>query len=381
LTTKKHPGNKREHGRKIVNLPIFKAAGAFEKGEVLLHPVEDSVEDIEYLDYPTMLETPKYSNHFLYEGFPHRIPVDDCLLRLIGWYAAEGSRSIGQVFFSLNSAESNIGNQILEDLSAVFSKTAVIVPGQTTQSIFVRCSSMALSQLMSDLCGDAAEEKHLPEFVMKLPPTRQFVVLRALWLGDGGRRYAYDKRTTHSSVRSYYKTTSFKMAKQVQQLCFRLGFMCSLKHEDAPPRLILKNRRITLPNRTYIVSIYGDDANAFHESLLEGRIIKVMRKNNKGLSLRKELVRIEGALYAKASITDIEAIHYEGDVYNLGVEGSHTYIAGDLAVHNCGAGGGGFLMLYCENGRANLRKAMAKEGLVEHRFRFDFEGSKVIYNA
>ena len=46
-----------------------------------------------------------------------------------------------------------------------------------------------------------------------------------------------------------------------------------------------------------------------------------------------------------------------------------------------GAGGGGFLMLYCENGRANLRWAMAKQGLVEHRFRFDFEGSKVIYNV
>jgi D-glycero-alpha-D-manno-heptose-7-phosphate kinase len=46
-----------------------------------------------------------------------------------------------------------------------------------------------------------------------------------------------------------------------------------------------------------------------------------------------------------------------------------------------GAGGGGFLMLYCENGRAKLRKAMSKEGLEEHRFRFDFEGSKVIYNV
>lgn len=46
-----------------------------------------------------------------------------------------------------------------------------------------------------------------------------------------------------------------------------------------------------------------------------------------------------------------------------------------------GAGGGGFLMLYCEEGRQNVRSALAKEGLVEHRFRFVFEGSKVIYNV
>ena len=45
-----------------------------------------------------------------------------------------------------------------------------------------------------------------------------------------------------------------------------------------------------------------------------------------------------------------------------------------------GAGGGGFLMLYCEEGRRELRAALAGEGLVEMKFRFDFEGSKVIYN-
>ncbi|MDG6982747.1 MAG: galactokinase [Nitrososphaerota archaeon] len=46
-----------------------------------------------------------------------------------------------------------------------------------------------------------------------------------------------------------------------------------------------------------------------------------------------------------------------------------------------GAGGGGFLMLYCENGRSKLRAAMAKEGLFEYRFHFEPEGSKIIHNA
>jgi len=42
-----------------------------------------------------------------------------------------------------------------------------------------------------------------------------------------------------------------------------------------------------------------------------------------------------------------------------------------------GAGGGGFLMFYA-NDRNQLRHAMAKAGLEEVRFRFDFEGSKVM---
>jgi len=43
-----------------------------------------------------------------------------------------------------------------------------------------------------------------------------------------------------------------------------------------------------------------------------------------------------------------------------------------------GAGGGGFLMFYCENGKDKLRKAMSKEGLSEVRFQFQNEGSKII---
>jgi D-glycero-alpha-D-manno-heptose-7-phosphate kinase len=42
-----------------------------------------------------------------------------------------------------------------------------------------------------------------------------------------------------------------------------------------------------------------------------------------------------------------------------------------------GAGGGGFLLFYSEDHR-RLRQAMAKAGLEEVRFRFDFEGTKVL---
>ncbi len=46
-----------------------------------------------------------------------------------------------------------------------------------------------------------------------------------------------------------------------------------------------------------------------------------------------------------------------------------------------GAGGGGFLMLYCEENKACLREAMRRAGLRELKFRFDFEGSKVVFDV
>jgi len=54
----------------------------------------------------------------------------------------------------------------------------------------------------------------------------------------------------------------------------------------------------------------------------------------------------------------------------------HGAIGGKIS----GAGGGGFLMLYCEERKAELRAAMRRAGLRELHFRFDFEGSKVVFD-
>jgi D-glycero-alpha-D-manno-heptose-7-phosphate kinase len=45
-----------------------------------------------------------------------------------------------------------------------------------------------------------------------------------------------------------------------------------------------------------------------------------------------------------------------------------------------GAGGGGFLMVYCEDDKRRLREAMRGAGLRELSFRFEFEGSKVVFD-
>jgi D-glycero-alpha-D-manno-heptose-7-phosphate kinase len=57
--------------------------------------------------------------------------------------------------------------------------------------------------------------------------------------------------------------------------------------------------------------------------------------------------------------------------YDLAIE------SGALGGKLIGAGGGGFLMFLCEE-RARVRQTLADEGLEEVRFRFDFEGTKVV---
>ena len=61
-------------------------------------------------------------------------------------------------------------------------------------------------------------------------------------------------------------------------------------------------------------------------------------------------------------------------LYDLGLR--HGGLGGKVM----GAGGGGFFMFYCEAGAQRLRTAMAAAGLRELRYRFDFEGTKVLSN-
>jgi D-glycero-alpha-D-manno-heptose-7-phosphate kinase len=55
--------------------------------------------------------------------------------------------------------------------------------------------------------------------------------------------------------------------------------------------------------------------------------------------------------------------------------------AGALGGKLIGAGGGGFLMLYCPlHKKGAVRQAMASEGLEEMAFDFDYQGAKVMVN-
>lgn len=55
--------------------------------------------------------------------------------------------------------------------------------------------------------------------------------------------------------------------------------------------------------------------------------------------------------------------------------------AGALGGKIVGAGGGGFLMLYCPNDcKQDVRRAMTEEGLKEMTFDFDLDGAKVLVN-
>jgi D-glycero-alpha-D-manno-heptose-7-phosphate kinase len=73
----------------------------------------------------------------------------------------------------------------------------------------------------------------------------------------------------------------------------------------------------------------------------------------------------------KRSLTDKISTPFIDEIYARARRGGA--IGGKLI----GAGGGGFLMFYAAD-KTKLRHAMRQTGLTEVRFRFDFEGTKVV---
>src|SRR5437764_10209964 len=64
------------------------------------------------------------------------------------------------------------------------------------------------------------------------------------------------------------------------------------------------------------------------------------------------------------------------ECYSMALE--HGAVAGKIT----GAGGGGFLLLYCPEGRQNaVTEALEKRGLKRMNFRFDHSGAKVLLNV
>jgi D-glycero-alpha-D-manno-heptose-7-phosphate kinase len=123
-----------------------------------------------------------------------------------------------------------------------------------------------------------------------------------------------------------------------------------------------------------------------HAANQKDRTVLAALQEIKDIGLEIETVIAAGALRRFGELLDSHwqaKKHLAADVTNPQIDAWY-----DLAKRNgaiggkiSGAGGGGFLTLYCEENKARLREAMRGAGLRELNFRFDFEGSKVIFDV
>jgi D-glycero-alpha-D-manno-heptose-7-phosphate kinase len=373
--TYKHPQYKRIQGsQKIINIGDWKDAKNLKNGDCILTPIVDDInEDQVFYNIRNIYNRPesKLSRYDIYQDIPDALLINEDLAKIVGLYVSQGSNSDGQLSITMNVKKRKDAEELSEIFKKMFNRNATISANKGTNGINLVVSSVILANFFPIICGKYAQNKHIPDEFLYLNHSIQSSLLRYLWKGDGCLSKSYDKRTDGYSLSCTYKTISFILAKQVQHICHRLGFITSL-YRDASAHN--KNEKHFM---AYVIAIHGDDAIYFNKFMETGELPIVKRKNKNSLSLRKDIVKIENTRYIKRAIYKIENIDYQGDVYNLIIENNHSYIAEDIAVHNCGAGSGGFLMMLAKDS-VQLQKSMREKGLEEVRFKFDFEGTRAL---
>jgi len=112
-------------------------------------------------------------------------------LRLLGYYIAEGNHQRGYVILA------NRSEGVRRDIETALSQLGI--PFSVRASSDYQISSTALANLLSELCGDRARDKHLPEFWPQLPKAALAHLLSAYFDGDGTVRASTIEATTASA--------------------------------------------------------------------------------------------------------------------------------------------------------------------------------------
>ena len=286
------------------------AADELEKGDILLYPVPNETNDTEKI--PFDVEKPKYD--FTSKTLPDEIAFDNDFLRLAGYYLSEGyvrtQRSKGTLGFVFSSKERSYVEDTIVCIKRIFGLEPAEIKSNHN-AVDVKFYSARLARFLSKHFGEDAVNKHVPHWMMLVPAQKQEALLCGLWRGDG--------YININNQVAKFVTVSEQLAFQVRNLLFRQEIIMSFLERPA----------IGIHKKNY--SIYVKDDRSLEKL---ARIVGVE------LTIPKKLRNPHKAWfengYFHIPIWRVEPLTYDGLVYNLEVEESHSYVSNSIALHNCG---------------------------------------------
>ncbi len=252
-------------------------------------------------------------------GVPALLHITPRVARLFGYYCAEGSLAwaqrrpnSGSVWFSFGASEEARIREVEKILRDVFgvrprrvqqkNRIAVIAPGAGLAKIFHRC------------CGDSSATKRVPDFILQSTNRRVLKAFLAGYLnGDGyvtkGKGGFVLGSTSVSPVLTY----------GVAQILLTLGEVPRVYRSHNDPHYEIEGRTV---NRSddYMMRLLVDEVEVTSQEIeWQASEARVVRRNGHLLIPIREISRVD----------------YVGPVYNIEVEGDHSYTANFMAVANC----------------------------------------------
>lgn len=231
------------------------------------------------------------------------VKIDEDFGRLAGFYLAEGSSSVSRLSFSFHKKETEYVDEVRRLMKRKFGISGSLHKNGRN-GVQLAFYSTVLCRMFKSMFGSSSHTKKMPDSWAFLPKNVARGIVYAMWRGDGcTEKLAFS-----------YKTSSKKLAYQMNALCLKLGIVQS----------ILKNNI-----GQYVLKIGEKENTSIAASFLESKDFS--RKNTKPRNWRDND-------YVYLPIHDIKKHKYSGSVFNMEVEEDNTYCVAHSTVHNCHIG-------------------------------------------
>jgi formate hydrogenlyase subunit 6/NADH:ubiquinone oxidoreductase subunit I len=243
------------------------------------------------------------------------LPTTSELMRLVGYYLSEGTSDRYRVSFDIHKNEVDLKQDIIECASKVFGVEVSLKPESDSDGLKLCIDSVRVAAFFSQF-GHSADLKRLPWWMVLLPLAKIREVVRGEFWGDGhysNKFYKY--RTKMHSNYFTTRTASRELALQMHYMLGRLGVLSSISTERQ------MNRKLC-----YSVTVHTPYVEAM------GQLVEVPARNN---SVSHSYVHLSDGMVV-SPVVSIETRDVEDYlVLNLEIEGDNSYVAANIAVHNC----------------------------------------------
>jgi formate hydrogenlyase subunit 6/NADH:ubiquinone oxidoreductase subunit I len=237
------------------------------------------------------------------------------LMRLIGYYLAEGASDRYRVSFDIHKNENDIKDDIIACSSKVFGASVSLKPDADSEGLKLCIDSVRVAAFFSQF-GHAADKKKLPWWMVMLPKTNIAEIVRGEFWGDG--HYSdkfYEYATKMHSNYFTTRTTSRELALQMHYMLSRLGILSSISTQKQ------KDRKLC-----YSVTVHTPYVEAM------GQLVEVPAKNTEVSHSYVHLT--DGMIVSPVVKIEVKDVT-DYFVQNLEIEGDNSYIASNISVHNC----------------------------------------------
>jgi ATP-dependent metalloprotease FtsH len=164
---------------------------------------------------------------------PASVEVTPSLLKLLGYYTAEG-RDNGCLEFTFGSHETDLHADVIGRVREIFGvEPKVVQTGDNSTKLVYHHA--ALGRLFSGQCGTGSREKHVPEMLWSLPRAHFEGYLTGYALGDG-----YVSKEGKLSITS----VSHPLIRELTWLCAMHGIPAGVRETHLPAGRVLKGRAL-----------------------------------------------------------------------------------------------------------------------------------------